>query len=110
MLDDTFRKIESRVEKTDALNAENKAELLGLISTLKTEVSELSRTNLEQAQSIAGFTEVSTHEATRSEKRPESLKHALDGLASAADGFEQAHPRLMDIVNRISMLLSNMGI
>jgi hypothetical protein len=32
------------------------------------------------------------------------------GLRSSADGFEQSHPRLVQIVNSISNMLSNLGI
>src|SRR6266498_3042399 len=49
MIQDTIGKIEERLRKTDAIKDENKAELLNLLSRLKGEVSQLSRTNSEQA-------------------------------------------------------------
>ena len=76
----------------------------------KSEVAELSKTHDEEAQSIAGFTQVSAHEATRDEPNPALLKHSLDGLAASVEGFEQSNPRLVDIVNRICTTLSNLGI
>ena len=69
-----------------------------------------SKTQQEQAQSIAGFAEVSTHEATRTEQDPELLKLSLEGLGSSVRGFEESHPRLVQIVNSISSTLSNLGI
>ena len=110
MIDDTIAKIEARIRKANSVPEENKAELLGLFSTLKSEVAQLAQTNEEQAQSITGFTEISAHEATREEKNPELLKHSLNGLSSSVSGFEESHPKLVQIVNRICTTLSNLGI
>ena len=110
MIQKTISKIEARVKKADSLKDENKKELLNLISTLKTEVSELSKTHAEHAQSITGFTEVSVHEATREQKNAQLLKLSLEGLSSSVEGFENSHPKLVQIVNSICLTLSNVGI
>jgi Mg2+ and Co2+ transporter CorA len=110
MIEDTVGKIEAKIQGSDTIRDERKRELLQLLGTLKSEVSELSRTHSEQAQSIAGFTELSAHEATRSEQNPELLELSLKGLSSSVEGFEQSHPRLVQIVNAISNTLSNLGI
>jgi hypothetical protein len=110
MIEDTIGKIQSRLEGTDAIKEDRKQELLQLLGTLKAEVAELSKTHGEEAQSIAGFAEVSTHEATRAEQNPELLKLSLRGLGSSVQGFEESHPRLVQIVNTISQTLSNLGI
>ncbi len=109
MIQDTLSKIEARIGQS-AVTDESKAELLTLLGTLKSEVAELSKTHGEEAQSIAGFTQVSAHEATREEPNPELVKHSLGGLAASVEGFEKSHPRLVDIVNRICTTLSNLGI
>ncbi len=110
MIEDTIGKIEARIQSADAIKEERRRELLHLLGTLKSEVAELSKTHSEQAQSIAGFTEISTHEATRSEQNPHLLKLSLEGMSSSVSGFEQSHPRLVQIVNAISNTLSNLGI
>ena len=74
------------------------------------QIGALSKTNQEQAQSIAGFAQVSAHEATREEKNPKSLKHSILGLESSVHDLEQSHPQLVGVVNRIATMLSNMGI
>ena len=89
---------------------ERRAELLNLLATLKSEVAELSKTHSDQAQSIAGFTNISAHEATRAEQNPELLNLSLKGLTSSVEGFESSHPQLVRIVNSISQTLSNLGI
>ena len=110
MIHDTIGKIQSRIQHAGALKEESKEELLHLLATLKSEVGELSKTHGEEAQSIAGFTQVSAHEATREERDPRLLKHALDGLSSSVAGLEKSHPRLVEIVNSICTTLSNLGI
>jgi hypothetical protein len=110
MLQHTIDKIEERLRKTESINGENKSELLNLFSTLKVEIADLSKTNNEQAESIAGFAELSTHEATRLEKDPELLKLSIKGLGSSVRGFETSHPTLVDAVNDICSMLSNLGI
>ena len=110
MLDDTLSKLETRIQNAGTLRDENRAELLQLISQLKTEVAGLSRTHEEQAQSIAGFAELSTHEAMRENRNPETLKHSTEGLTSSVDQLETTHPQLVAVVNRIATTLSNMGI
>ena len=110
MIEDTLSKIEARIETTEAIKADSKVELLGLITTLKTEIDQLSQTNQDQAQTIAVFAQVSAHEATRDEKNPQLLKLSLDGLSASVGGFEQSHPKLVDIVNRICTTLSSLGV
>jgi hypothetical protein len=110
MIEDTLAKIEARLGKTGMLKDESRSELLGLVSTLKAEIAELSKTHSEQAQSITAFTEVSTHEATRQERDPQLLKLSLEGLSASVQGFETSHPKLVEIVNAISLMLSNSGV
>ena len=109
MIHDTISKIEARLAQS-AVRDEAKTELTTLLATLKAEVADLSKTHGDAAQSIAGFTEVSAHEATREQPNPELLKHSLGGLSASVEGFETSHPRLVDIVNRICTTLSNLGI
>jgi len=109
-LEDTIGKIEARIQGADTINEERRRELLDLLGTLKSEVARLSKTHGEQAESIAGFTELSTHEATRASQNPQLLKLSLEGLGSSVRGFEESHPQLVRIVNAISSTLSNLGI
>jgi len=110
MIEDTIGKIETRIQNADSINEDRRRELLDLLGTLKSEVAKLSQTHGEEAESIAGFTEVSAHEATRTPQNEELLKLSLQGLGSSAKGFEESHPRLVQIVNAISNTLSNLGI
>ena len=110
MLPDTLNKIEERLRHAESLTPQQRAELLALVGTLKSEVSDLARTHSDEAQSIAGFTAVSAHEATRDEKNPELVELSLKGLSQSVSGFEESHPKLVQAVNSICTTLSNLGI
>ncbi len=110
MIQQTIEEIEAKLRDSGAIKEEHKADLLSLLTTLKTEIAELSKTNVEDARSIAGFTDISAHEATRTEKNPQLLRLSISGLSASVVGFEKTHPRLVDIVNSICNTLSNLGI
>jgi prefoldin subunit 5 len=110
MIEKTISEIEAKIGGAESVNAERKQELLKLLGTLKAEIAGLAKTHGEQADSIAGFASLSAHEATRTTQNPQSLEHSLQGLRSSVDGFEQSHPKLVQIVNSISNTLSNLGI
>ena len=110
MIQDRIDKIEERLKQSKTVKESDKAELLTLLKTLRTEIAELSQTHYEQAESITGFAELSAREATRSEKNPELLNLSIEGLASSVQGFETSHPKLVEIINTFSTMLSNLGI
>jgi hypothetical protein len=110
MIEDTIHKIETRIQTAEAIKDERRRELLQLLGTLKSQVADLSKTHEEQAQSIAAFTDLSTHEATRSRQNPQLLDLSLKGLTSSVEEFEESHPHMVQIVNAISHTLANLGI
>ena len=110
MNENNLNEIEAKIRAADNISDDRKRELLQSLGTLKSEVDKLSRTHDEEARSIAGFAQLSAHEATRQQQNPESLQHSLQGLRSSVEGFEKSHPQLVRIVNNISNMLSNLGI
>ena len=110
MIEDTIQRIEARIQGAENLPPERRQELAGLLATLKTEIADLSATDADQARTIAGYTDVSTHEAIRAQRDPDLLHHSVDGLARSVEGFEATHPRLVQTVNTISHALANLGI
>jgi hypothetical protein len=110
MIEKTIGEIEAKIRGADSVSDDRKRELLQLLGTLKSEVGALSKTHDEQAQSIADFAKISAHEATREKQNPQLREISVSGLRSSVDGFEQSHPKLVQIVNSISNMLSNLGI
>ena len=110
MIEDTVSKLEAQLREAKNLSPERRDELLQLLGMLKAEVSELSKTNREEALSVARFAELSALEATRSAKNQKLQDLSLEGFKSSVEGFEQSHPRLVQVVDSISRTLSNLGI
>ena len=110
MIKETISKIEERIRVAGKMDDAQRADLLKLLAELKSEMTTLASTHVDDARSIAGFTDVSTHEATRAQPKPELVEQSLEGLAASVRGFEESHPRLVQLVNSISTTLSNLGI
>ena len=110
MIEETIARIESRLTASGTLNAERRSELLGLLGELREQMADLPATHPEHAESITGFMDVSTREATRESRDPQLANLAIEGLSSSARDFETSHPQLTDVVNRICAMLSDLGI
>jgi len=110
MPQETLRQIEERVRNAPQASPETKRELLRLVGELKDELAALRKAHVEEARSIAGFTQVAAHEATRARKKPDLLQHARDGLRASVAEFEASHPRLAGAVRDLCALLSSTGI
>jgi hypothetical protein len=110
MIKDTMKKIKGKIQQESSVTNERKSELLSLLSTLESEITKLSKTHSEHAESITGFIERSTHEATRQAKHPKLLKLSLESLTESVKGFKKSHPRLVADINNICTVLSKMGI
>jgi len=110
MFKETIAQIEERIRQAGTMSGEQKTELLKLLGELQAEVTDLASTHADDARSIAGFTDVSTHEATRGQRKPALVEQSVAGLASSVHGFEDSHPRLVQLVNSICTTLSNLGI
>ncbi len=110
MIESRIEQIQSKIEGSASIPDPAKAELLALVAGLKSEIKSLSETHHEEASSITGFADVSTHEVARAQKNPQLAETALDGLRSSIQGLEESHPKLVAAVNRFATALSNMGI
>lgn len=110
MIPETLSQIEARVRQTGSLTEDNKAELLKLLAALRTEISDLARTKSDEAHRIVAIARTSTEAATHDQANPELVKQSLDRLAAAVSEFEESHPRLVEVVNRVATMLAGSGI
>lgn len=110
MIEETLSQIKKKIENSESVKEDNKKELMDLLAVLRTEIEQLSETDQDHAESILGFAQTSTHEATRKNRVPNLQKSSLDSLQESVHGFESSHPKLVEIVNSISTALSNLGI
>jgi hypothetical protein len=102
--------IEATLRNSANIPDATRQELLDLVARLKTEVTPLVQTHGESVDQIAGSADAAVQAAVRREEQPEEAAQAVEGLAASVRDFEVSHPRLVQIVDRLAMTLSNMGI
>jgi hypothetical protein len=110
MLSQRLAKLETTLRNDTSIPQATRQELLELVAALKAEVAPLVDTHGETAHEIAGNAEAAVHAAVRREEEPEQAVQAVEGLAASVREFEATHPRLVEIVDRLALTLSNMGI
>ncbi len=110
MIEQTLSAMEQRVREAPALRDDTRADLLRLVEHLRAEVEHLAESEPEPAAAIAGLADRSAEEATRDGATREDLDTSLEGLTESVHKFEASHPSLVEIVNRICVQLSDLGI
>lgn len=91
MIEKIISDLEAKM-RTQAIGEAARSELLQLLAQLRTEIAALEKSSDE------------------SREKQQELKSSVDELRSSMEGFEQSHPRLVQVVNSISNTLSNWGI
>lgn len=102
--------IEKKIEATSQIDAKIKEDLLDLMRSLKTELTDLKEVNPNGAHNIADKTQVSAEKVLTSDNKQNELQKDIDGLQETVEEFEVSHPKLVQVVNRICMMLSDIGI
>lgn len=80
--------------------------------SLKTELADIKNEHPQTAHSIADKAQSSTEKILSKESSTESetLQENIDGLQKTVGEFEVSHPKLVQVVNRICIMLSDIGI
>ena len=102
--------IEKKIEATSQIDAKIKENLLDLMRSLKTELADLKEIHPTTAHNIADKTQVSTEQVLASNSKQNELQNNIDGLQVTVEEFEVSHPKLVQIVNRLCIMLSDIGI
>lgn len=110
MLKHTLEKIESKIKQSPNIPDSKKNEYFELLNELNTEITKLSKTEKETAESIKGFTKISAHEATSDTPDPHLMKISMEGLSSSVKELHASYPKLVNTVNSICAFLSKIGI
>ena len=105
----TLQEIKDKIASAKGLEENHKAELSELVDKLYSELETLSRTDRNRAESVSGFAKVSANEAANGDN-PQTLDYALKGFSSSVEQLEASHPRVVEIVNRLCKMLSDIGI
>jgi hypothetical protein len=108
MIHDRIATIEATLQTAPGLSDPTRQQLLGLLAELKAEVTVIPPAQNEQAQSIARSADAAF--ASAAGQREDGTPAALRDLRASVEGFEASHPKLVAVVDRIALTLSNMGI
>jgi hypothetical protein len=95
---DRIKQIESRVLAASNLSEQEKADLLADLAALRVEAEPLAAGTSAAAQPV----EIAPYEGP--------LEPVVNELTASVEGLEASHPRLTQLVNRVAVVLSNMGI
>jgi hypothetical protein len=101
MIEETITKLEERLKSSGTLPAASRDELLQLLGTLKQEVSELAKTQGGRAEPIIGYSGASSRSAT---------EPVNDQLRNFVASVETSHPKTVQILNRITEIMADLGI
>jgi methyl-accepting chemotaxis protein len=110
MATDKLARIETILKESSALPPDKRDELLGLLAQLREETASLGSADPAKAQEIAAQTHALAEQALTQGASPESTSRALSKLSQSVRGFEESHPRLVQVTNAICTALANMGI
>jgi len=110
MIPERIAQIEATLRTSAHIPEATRQELLDLLAGLKTEVAPLVATHASTVDHITGSADAAVQAAVRREEQPEEAAQAVEGLAASVRDFEVSHPRLVQIVDRLAVTLSNMGI
>ena len=85
MIEKSISELEAKIRASEIGDAP-KRELLQSLAQLRMAISDREKQNLTP------------------------LKNSVEELRASVEGFEQSHPKLVEVVNRISSALANLGI
>jgi hypothetical protein len=104
----TLQEIKDKLSGDSTLNEEKKAELIGLLDQLESEMGSVESN--EHIENISGHIMRSADEVTKEEKDQDLIDKAISELKDSVTEFEVSHPKLVESVNNISAMLASMGI
>ncbi len=101
MVEEKLKKIEEKIRQSENLPDENKEALFELLTDLKTEL---------KSQSCEVRSDFKEKITAIDHKDEGVIQSTFSDLNQKITGFEESHPRLVQLVNAICTQLSNSGI
>lgn len=97
--------LEAKIKQNDRLTVDEKDELMILIASIDNTMQQLAKTHVQDAEKIQQLADDGAHTAlTR------GLKEMREEMSESIQTFEVTHPELVDLVNRLCIMLANLGI
>jgi len=88
----------------------DKQQMLEILHELKSELEQNSKLETHQRQTMEALVEEINHRVTDPEVEMSSDEFLISRLKSQTEDFEVSHPKLTNIIGRLSDLLARMGI
>jgi len=110
MIPERIAQIEATLRSADNIPDATRQELLNLLASLKAEIVPLAATHGATVEQITGSADAAVQAAVHREEQPAEAAQAAEGLAASVRDFEASHPQLVQIVDRLAVILSNTGI
>jgi len=110
MIPERLAQIEATLRNSATIPETTRQELLDLVAGLKAEVAPLAATHGQSVEQITDTADAAVQAVVRRPEQPGEAAEAVSGLAASVRDFEASHPRLVEIVDRLALTLSNMGI
>jgi hypothetical protein len=110
MIPERIAHIEETLRTAPNIPDSTRGELIALLAGLKAEIVPLATTHGDSIEQITGHADAAITAATQPGKPPGEAAQAVEGLATSVRDFEASHPRLVEIVDRLAVILSNTGI
>ncbi len=112
MFTEKITSIEKKIEQTPAIDQPAKDELLELLDNLNEELSKLedNSTNMGHSQEIVGKASRFAEQAIADPGATQEIEQSINELKGSVADFEASHPKLVQIINRVCVMLSDIGI
>lgn len=97
--------LETKINYNPHLSVAEKDELLSLVSAIDSNLQQLAKTHQQAGDKIHQIAENGAHaEGTH------GLKEMGEEIRHSIEEFEVTHPQLVELVNRLCIMLANLGI
>ena len=107
-MDSTLKNIKQKIASLDSVSIDDRAELNVLVENLHQELSTMAVDDSVKAAKVGDVVQSTADRALQGDV--ETVQTTIDDFSSSIGKLEVTHPKLTDIVNRICMMLADIGI
>lgn len=99
-MNSSLQQLREKINAASSLTPAHKQELLGLVDNLRQELESLAHTDHARAQNVSSL----------AKEAAAGQQESLENFSGSVEELEITHPKLVNIVNRICKMLSDIGI
>ncbi|MCF6176393.1 MAG: DUF4404 family protein [Victivallaceae bacterium] len=107
-MDSTLKNIKQKIDSLESVSTNDKTELNALVENLHEELSAIASTDLDKASKVGSVVQTTADKALQGDAQ--TVQSTIDDFSTSIETLEVTHPKLTDIVNRICMMLADIGI